>query len=183
MRKWYKIFNQKEYTKRYHQGHKEKEKEYFKQYCKNNPEKRKQSIKQWYGNNPEYNKQYYIKNKEKIKERSKQWHEKNREKKREYTKQYSRDNRKKCNEYKKQHYRKKYEWLQNYKLSKGCSVCEYNKCANALEFHHNGDKEFLINTACGKSLKKIKEEIEKCTLLCANCHRELHSKEGAIGWR
>jgi len=174
------IFNQKEYTKKYHQEHKEEEKEYSKQYRKDNPEKRKQSQEQWEKNNPEYNKQYYIKNREKIREDTNKYYQNNGEKMKEAMKQYNENNREKCNGYKKQHYRKKYKWIQDYKLSKGCAICGYNKCANALEFHHNGDKSFLINTSCGKSLEKMKEEIKKCTLLCSNCHRELHSKEGDI---
>lgn len=56
-----------------------------------------------------------------------------------------------------------------------CSRCGYNRCMFALEFHHrNGkkDKEFSISGNSNLSLKRIKKEIEKCELLCANCHRE-----------
>jgi len=46
-----------------------------------------------------------------------------------------------------------------------------------LEFHHsNDDKEFPLANGWGKTLAKIKEEMDKCDLLCANCHRELHVK-------
>jgi len=70
-------------------------------------------------------------------------------------------------------------YVQNYKLSKGCAICGYNKCATALEFHHNGDKEFSIARMVTGTwgLKKIKEEMDKCDLLCTNCHRELHEKK------
>jgi len=67
-------------------------------------------------------------------------------------------------------------FIQEYKLSKGCSICGYNRCAAALDFHHpNDDKKYSI----GKigTLKTVKAEIKKCILLCANCHRELHDKE------
>jgi len=40
-----------------------------------------------------------------------------------------------------------HEWVNNYKSSKGCAICGYNKCASALDFHHNGDKEFGIARA------------------------------------
>lgn len=69
--------------------------------------------------------------------------------------------------------------LVEYKGSK-CVMCGYNKCLNALEFHHINpiDKSFALNTAnYNKSLKHLKKEADKCILLCANCHREIHYKE------
>jgi hypothetical protein len=60
-----------------------------------------------------------------------------------------------------------------------CSVCNYNKCNDALDFHHidsNNKKmniQFMLNRY---SLKKIEEEIKKCILICKNCHNELHAK-------
>lgn len=57
-----------------------------------------------------------------------------------------------------------------------CKVCGYSKCLAALEFHHNsGDKEGHVSKII-KDFSKQKglKEIEKCILLCANCHRELH---------
>lgn len=66
--------------------------------------------------------------------------------------------------------------LVEYKGGK-CEVCGYNKCVDALEFHHSNpeEKEFGIaykgNTI---SLEKMKKEVDKCRLLCANCHREEH---------
>ena len=84
-----------------------------------------------------------------------------------------------ANEYATKYRNKVKEWINRYKLSKGCSVCGYNKCAFALDFHQIGDKKFSIGQgiACNKSLEKVKKEIEKCIVLCANCHRELHDKE------
>lgn len=61
------------------------------------------------------------------------------------------------------------------KLERGCDRCGYNKCAAALEWHHplqnkDDDPSNLLRV----SLNKYLEEIEKCELLCANCHREEH---------
>lgn len=58
-----------------------------------------------------------------------------------------------------------------------CSICGYGKCHSALEFHHldPSQKEFIINTGGSISFKKVKPELDKCVLLCANCHREVHS--------
>lgn len=52
-----------------------------------------------------------------------------------------------------------------------CECCGYNKCIEALEFHHvDGDKEFGIGAGSSKALSKLKKEVDKCELLCANCH-------------
>lgn len=60
-----------------------------------------------------------------------------------------------------------------------CEKCNYNKCVDALDFHHKFDekKEFGIGQ-CGhsRSWSKVKVELDKCLLLCSNCHREEHAK-------
>lgn len=60
-----------------------------------------------------------------------------------------------------------------------CGVCGYNKCSNALEFHHLDptEKEFALSerNSKGKGWKIIVSEIKKCVLLCSNCHKEFHS--------
>ena len=90
-------------------------------------------------------------------------------KRKEYLKQWRREN-----------HERNQQYVDIYKLSTGCQVCGYNKYAKVLDFHHTGeDKEFSIGhaiTQCMK-LEKIKEEIEKCIVLCRNCHAELHIKE------
>lgn len=58
-----------------------------------------------------------------------------------------------------------------------CSRCGYSKCIEALEFHHldSSKKDFGISDkGYTRSWKKISEELDKCCLVCANCHRELH---------
>lgn len=58
-----------------------------------------------------------------------------------------------------------------------CTRCGYNRYTGALEFHHSdpSKKDLNIGRMKNYSLKKIKQEVEKCTLLCSNCHREAHS--------
>ena len=57
-----------------------------------------------------------------------------------------------------------------------CSICGYNKCIAALDFHHL-DPTVKEGGIIGStlSLKKQREEAKKCILVCANCHRELHN--------
>ena len=57
-----------------------------------------------------------------------------------------------------------------------CEVCGYNKCIEALEFHHidESTKSFALSGST-KALDKQKAEADKCLMLCANCHRELHA--------
>ncbi len=57
-----------------------------------------------------------------------------------------------------------------------CSICGYKKNYSALEFHHIADKSFSLDSRriANSSIKKLLEELEKCILLCANCHREHH---------
>ena len=57
-----------------------------------------------------------------------------------------------------------------------CERCGYNKCIGALEFHHLDptEKEFPL-TGNTNSLVRQKAEADKCILVCANCHREIHN--------
>lgn len=57
-----------------------------------------------------------------------------------------------------------------------CQMCGYDKCIGALEFHHIDptQKDFGISSYIYLSWDKIKIELDKCILVCANCHREIH---------
>lgn len=59
-----------------------------------------------------------------------------------------------------------------------CEKCGYNKCIRALEFHHldANKKDFTISNYSVLSWDKIKLEVDKCILVCANCHREIHDE-------
>ena len=58
-----------------------------------------------------------------------------------------------------------------------CYVCQYDRCSQALEFHHtdSSTKDFTISSGHTRSWERMKKEIDKCILLCANCHREVHA--------
>ena len=60
------------------------------------------------------------------------------------------------------------------------TVCGYDRCVDALEFHHENpeEKEFKLGSGNTMSWKEYKAEALKCKLVCSNCHKEIHSKLG-----
>jgi hypothetical protein len=83
------------------------------------------------------------------------------------------------NAYTKEQYRNFKQDCIDYKGGK-CEICGYNKCIAALDFHHKDpkQKEFRISTLrisnFDKNKGRITSELDKCQLLCSNCHREVH---------
>lgn len=65
-----------------------------------------------------------------------------------------------------------------------CSVCGYSKYLGALEFHHldpyKKDLNIAMITQSSKKFKQLTEELDKCVLLCANCHREEHARQKGL---
>jgi hypothetical protein len=59
---------------------------------------------------------------------------------------------------------------------KGCVLCPEKEFV-ALDFHHMDalNKDFEIAKMLSFSSKKLKAELSKCKVLCANCHRKLHA--------
>jgi len=58
-----------------------------------------------------------------------------------------------------------------------CYCCGYKKYLGALEFHHINPKhkDFVISRTSRVSFNdKIKKELDKCILVCSNCHKEIH---------
>lgn len=70
------------------------------------------------------------------------------------------------------------KYVQDIKKQSKCTICGEDRWY-VLDFHHLQDKSFTIANKIseGCSLETMKSEIEKCIILCANCHRELHYKE------
>jgi 5-methylcytosine-specific restriction endonuclease McrA len=59
-----------------------------------------------------------------------------------------------------------------------CQLCGYNKCTSAFEFHHIDphQKDFDISmNGLTRAWSKVRAELRRCVLLCANCHREIHA--------
>ncbi len=64
-------------------------------------------------------------------------------------------------------------WLDGIKMQRGCTDCGYNKHPAALHFDHLPGTEKKVNLAelrLRYSVRSMKEEMEKCEVVCANCH-------------
>lgn len=61
-------------------------------------------------------------------------------------------------------------------LGGSCSRCGYSKCIAALGYHHKDPTTKAINWSSIRraTWEKLKAELDKCELLCANCHAEVH---------
>jgi hypothetical protein len=57
-----------------------------------------------------------------------------------------------------------------------CQLCGYDRCIRALAFHHLDPtrKDFAVSHVTYK-WERIREEVDKCILVCTNCHAELHA--------
>lgn len=74
--------------------------------------------------------------------------------------------------------RKKLKQLSVQYKGEKCTFCGYSKYIGALDLHHVDpeNKDFSLSVrGLTRSWDKIKEELEKCILVCANCHREIHA--------
>jgi hypothetical protein len=73
--------------------------------------------------------------------------------------------------------KKRRDFVKELKIEAGCFLCGYKKTSAALHYHHlkPEDKEFDISWGVNKQLteEKLLKEIEKCVILCANCHAEV----------
>lgn len=60
-----------------------------------------------------------------------------------------------------------------------CCICGYKKCRDSLTFHHLDPKQKKYSF--NKLLSKIRDwntvasELEKCVLVCTNCHMEINA--------
>jgi len=110
---------------------------------------------------------HYINNKDSVKARSKKWSIENRERSREI-KRKSKDKKKELAR----------QFITSIKTK--CSQCseDFPIC---LDFHHLSNKQYTISKMVdyGYTIESIKAELEKCILLCANCHRKKHCPKSA----
>lgn len=104
-------------------------------------------------------KDYYQTHKEQVIERTKRW-----------GKTHRKERRKSVQDMRA---RRRFE-IQEYKRKAGCFLCGETDPA-ALDFHHldNSQKEDNIAELV-LSRQKLEKELEKCIVLCSNCHRKVH---------
>lgn len=106
------------------------------------------------------------------------------EKNREYQRKWYEKNRLLQMERNKSGRDKKKDYIKNYKEERGCSRCgeKHHAC---LQFHHRNpeEKEDAVANLMTRnlSLDKIIKEMEKCDVICANCHIKLHYDERING--
>ncbi len=132
--------------------------------------------------NKDYNRAYYYKNKERYKENRKAYYLKNKERLNKLSKAYRKKNAEKIRKAKLKIINKHKKLINRYKTFKGCKICGI-KDSVILQFHHinSNDKKIKISELIGLHLtmktfkKKLKEELRKCIIICANCHLKLHN--------
>ena len=121
---------------------------------------------------------YYQRNKEKILKATHDRYIKNKEHYLEYQRQYRQQNQCNISEKQKESRHQKLRTLIVY-LGDCCMRCGgvFPDCV--YDFHHNNpeEKKFTIGSYMGYKLETLKKEADKCTLLCANCHRIVHDTQ------
>lgn len=66
------------------------------------------------------------------------------------------------------------KYIRSFKTNTECKQCGHKGIAS-IEFHHVNSKNLVLSQVCNKhTLEEIMLEIEKCVILCTNCHRKLH---------
>ena len=81
-------------------------------------------------------------------------------------------------------YERNKDFIRRVKRFASCEVCGYDKHPAALEFHHEdaAKKTFSIGSPGTSSIERIKKEIRKCRILCANCHNIQHHDARSSNW-
>jgi hypothetical protein len=93
---------------------------------------------------------------------------------------YRRCHRKESADYDKKRYEAAIAFVNEYKRSRGCTICR-EKDPICLDFHHLDpkDKDFGISVGAwnGMTFENLLIEMDKCMVLCKNCHAKLHRNE------
>ncbi|UCD20840.1 MAG: hypothetical protein JSW08_03665 [archaeon] len=100
------------------------------------------------------------------------------EKRREYRRKWYSKNRESEIAHVKRRRKEIRKWCMDHKSELKCSKCGEDHPAT-LEFHHKKgkkDKSIAYMSYFGYSIKRIKKEMDKCVVLCSNCHKKEHHK-------
>lgn len=126
-------------------------------------EQRRASKAQWNREHPDYYRQWAATHKEQRRKAVRKWDEAHRDWRREYSKVHAEENRERS--------RKSYAALRaliTFEKAGGCVDCG-ERDLDVLQFDHvRGAKKFTI--ASNRSIARVRDEIAKCEVVCANCH-------------
>lgn len=85
---------------------------------------------------------------------------------------YAREYRKRFPKRDSERFKERIALVNKIKLDAGCADCGYNKHPSALDFDHvRGEKSFILARNLGRKWELVQAEIDKCEVVCANCHR------------
>lgn len=149
-----------------------------------------------------YNREWYKANKERIAERQREYYKENKEQMLKKNKEYRRETKEARSLQSKRYYQEnkthRLEFCsqrrKNQKILVDAIAVHYGCCnpnckwsgpykACHLDFHHLDPtaKERAVSTMCAYNKKRIAAEINKCVVLCRNCHCEFHLGEMELG--
>tara|TARA_R110000803_G_C11765627_1_gene294530 strand:+ start:31 stop:546 length:516 start_codon:yes stop_codon:yes gene_type:complete len=150
--------------------------------------------KQYYEDNKKeravYRKQYYEDNKKELLAYNKQYYEDNKEKRAVYDKQYREDNKEKRRAAAKQYHANNKEEIANKRYACNLEIFEYKggECAHCklrepdhleiYDYHHidPSTKSYTVSKIIHGPMDRLIAEVDKCLLLCSNCHRKEHAR-------
>lgn len=63
-----------------------------------------------------------------------------------------------------------------------CVECGYDRCIRSLDFHHTDpkQKDFSVSNKYFWAWERLKKELDKCVLVCKNCHGEIHDDQFGV---
>ena len=128
--------------------------------------------------NSEQRKENYKRNREKELIQQREYYKNNKEKCLEYQRNYRKLNKEKVRERQNsKRLERKIEAIKH--LGNKCTICNVEYPHYIYDFHHinTEEKDFLISEVIGMSPNKFWEEVNKCQLVCANCHRIIHNEK------
>ena len=140
-----------------------------------NKEKKREYNKKYYELNIEKRAEHYQLNKEKMREKRVEYYQLNKEKSAEYSKKYKELNREKIREQRRGYRDKRKSYCIEY-LGGKCVKCG---TTHNLQFDHikREGKKYEITRKLTYKFDNIKEELDKCQLLCAPCHLDKTASE------
>lgn len=110
--------------------------------------------------------------KQRARDRANEWYRKNRERAAESKRRHRSVNPSIYRGHVARYKKTRRQLICEYKLDRGCAICGYRDHPDALHFDHlpGNDKNGNISQIYRNSWQDVLKEIEKCQVLCANCH-------------